>query len=87
MMAEPKTHPTIGSPVTQPVGVAVGSEEVGVGSVGETVGSEVGSPVGSEVGSPVGDFGTVTVSKEVAVVVVPSAVTYLRYDQYFLQHE
>ena len=86
MMVEPKTHPIIGSPVTQPVGVAVGSEEVGDGSeeVGETVGSsDVGSPVGSLVGSDVGsslvgsadDLGTVMVSKDVAVVVVPSAVT------------
>lgn len=65
MMEEPKTHPISGSPVTQPVGVAGGSEEVGDGSV------DVGSPVGSSVGSESEGLGTVMVSK----VVVPPAVT------------
>ena len=78
-MAEPKTQPTTGSPVTQPVGVAVdsdevavGSEEVAVGSVGEAVGSLVESLVGSLVGStvPPADPGTVIVSN----VVVPLAM-------------
>ena len=64
MMAEPITQPTTGSPVTQPVGVAVGSEEVVVGSVGEAVGSLGSSTL------PPADPETVIVSN----VVVPPAV-------------
>ena len=74
MIAEPKTHPGSGVELTMQGAVGVGSsEEVGVGvvSVGSKVGSseEVGLAVVSE------GFGTVVVSKVVAVVVVPSAVT------------
>lgn len=91
MMAEPKTQPTTCSPVTHPVGVAVGSDEVAVGSEEDAVGSvrdAVGSLVELLIGSVVGSMVSPADPETVIVsnVVVPPAVIQ-NSGQYLLNYE